>query len=37
VADHIGVQHGIAVTGTLLIVAFALAGITAPLSPARRD
>ena len=37
VADHIGVQHGIAVTGALLIVAFALAGITAPLSPARRD
>lgn len=37
VADHIGVQRGIAVTGTLLVVAFALAGSTAPLSPARRD
>jgi MFS family permease len=37
VADHIGVQHGIAVTGILLLVAFALAGITAPLSPVRRD
>jgi cyanate permease len=31
VADHIGVQHGIAVTGVLLVVAFLLAGITAPL------
>jgi len=36
VADHIGVQRGIAVTGILLIAAFALAGITAPLAHARR-
>lgn len=30
VADHIGVKHGIAVTGVLLVLAFALAGITGP-------
>jgi MFS family permease len=37
VADHIGVQHAIAVTGILLVVAFALAGITAPASPGGTD
>lgn len=37
VADHIGVQHGIAVTGSLLVVAFALAGSTAPVISGARD
>jgi fucose permease len=35
VADHIGVQYSIAVTGILLVVAFLLAGITAPVRPDR--
>jgi predicted MFS family arabinose efflux permease len=32
-ADHVGVLHGLAVAGALLVVAFLLCPVTAPLSP----
>jgi MFS family permease len=32
-ADHVGVLHGLSIAGALLIVAFLLSPVTAPISP----